>query len=84
MVLLAISLLLALVEPRWAFLAALSGAVLLWLNRDFYRFLVAKKGLRFLLAAVPLHWLYYLNCAIAFPLGHLRYWWRRVRSAAGA
>lgn len=83
-VLLVISLLLALVEPRWAFLAALSGAVLLWLNRDFYRFLVAKKGLRFLLAAVPLHWLYYLNCAIAFPLGHLRYRWRKLVSNPSA
>jgi hypothetical protein len=54
------------------------------LNRDFYRFLAAKKRLRFLLAAVPLHGLYYLNCAIAFPLGHLRYWRRRLVSNTSA
>lgn len=80
-VLLVLFLLLALVEPRWVLLAVLSGAVLLWLNRGFYRFLAAKKGLPFLLAAVPLHGLYYLNCAVAFPLGHLRYWWRRRAQA---
>jgi len=77
-VLLAACLILALVDSRWALLAGVTMAILLWLNRDFYRFLSAKKGFHFLLAAVPLHWLYYLNCALAFPLGHLRYWWRRL------
>ena len=77
-VLLLLSLLLTLIEPRWALLAVVSMAALLWLNRHFYRFLVGKKGVHFLLAAVPLHWLYYLSCAIAFPLGYLRYWWRRL------
>lgn len=80
-VLLAVSLPLALVEPRWALLAGAMTVALLWLNRDFYRFLAAKKRLRFLLAAVPLHGLYYLNCAIAFPLGHLRYRWRKLVKA---
>lgn len=77
-VLLLASLFLALVEPRWALLTGVIMAALLWLNRDFYRFLSSKRGATFLLAAVPLHWLYYLNCAIAFPLGHLRYWWRKL------
>ena len=75
-VLLLVSLVLTLVEPRWALVVLASALALLWLNREFYRFLASKKGWPFLLAAVPLHWLYYLNCAIAFPVGHLRYWWR--------
>ncbi len=81
-VLLVVCLLLLLVAPRWALATGLAvAAALLWLNRGFYGFLAAKRGFRFLLAAVPLHWLYYLNCAIAFPSGHLLYWWRRLAKA---
>ena len=80
-VLLAASLLLILVEPRWALMAGATMAALLWLNRDFYRFLSSKRGAAFLLTAVPLHWLYYLNCTIAFPVGQLRHWWRRLADA---
>jgi hypothetical protein len=77
-VLLITSLALTLVEPRWALLTVVAMLGLLWLNRDFYRFLMSKRGTAFLLAAVPLHWLYYLNCAIAYPVGHLRHWWRTL------
>lgn len=75
------SLALTLAEPRWALLAVVAMLGLLWLNRDFYRFLMSKRGAAFLLAAVPLHWLYYLNCAIAYPVGHLRHWWHRGSGA---
>jgi GT2 family glycosyltransferase len=36
------------------------------LNLDLYRFLAARKGLLFLAAAVPLHWLYYLYGSATF------------------
>lgn len=81
-VLLPASLVLMLFAPRWALLAGLALASLLWLNRDFYRFLSFKRGPAFLLVALPLHWLYYLNCAVAFPVGQLRYWWRRLATAS--
>ena len=47
---------------------------LLWINRDFYRFLARKKGYWFAARAVPLHWLYYFYSGAAFGaglLGHL-------------
>jgi GT2 family glycosyltransferase len=66
--------------------ASLMGAVLLWsgliwvsavlalsllaLNRGFYNFLLRRRGLGFLLAALPLHWLYYLYSDLAFVLGY--------------
>ena len=77
-VLLIASLTLTLVAPRWALLTVVAMLALLWLNREFYRFLKSKRGAAFLLAAVPLHWLYYLNCASAYPVGHLRHWWRTL------
>jgi glycosyltransferase involved in cell wall biosynthesis len=80
--LLALSLLLVLIEPRWGLLTAVSVALLLWLNREFYGFLASKRGWRFLLAAIPLHWLYFLDCGIAFPVGQLRYRWQRLRRVA--
>ena len=49
------------------------AALLLVLNRDFYGFLSRKRGLLFALAAVPLHWLYFLYCAVAFVGGQVRY-----------
>jgi glycosyltransferase involved in cell wall biosynthesis len=81
-VLLVASLFLALVEPLWALLAGVTMVALLWFNREFYGFLSSKRGAAFLLAAVPLHWLYYLNCAIAYPIGHLRHWWRALTQKA--
>jgi hypothetical protein len=53
-----------------ALLIALTG-----LNFGFYRFLAGRRGVGFAIAAVPLHWLYFLCCAIAFAAGtgiHLR------------
>lgn len=43
-------------------------AVLLHLNRDFYRFLMRKQGALFLLRALPLHWLYFLYSGLSFAL----------------
>ena len=40
--------------------------ILLILNHSFYRFLWHKRGLLFLVRAIPLHWFYYLYSSLAF------------------
>ncbi len=50
-----------------AWLAALGCAtVLVYLNAPLYRFLWHERGFGFMLAAIPLHWLYYLYSSAAF------------------
>jgi GT2 family glycosyltransferase len=49
---------------------------LLVLNRDFYGFLLRRRGLWFTLRAIPLHWLYYLYSAITFAVVNV---WFRLR-----
>ena len=56
---------------------AASGAVvaiagLLVLNRSFYSFLLRRRGLWFLLRALPLHWIYFLYSSAAFALAWLQ------------
>ena len=41
-------------------------SLLLHLNASFYRFLWRKRGLRFLIRILPLHWLYYVYSTITF------------------
>ena len=40
--------------------------LLVILNYHFYRFLWQKRGTRFLLCAIPLHWFYYLYSSLVF------------------
>ena len=49
-----------------------------WLNRDLYRLFHARGGLRLGLAALPLHLLYAINCAVGFGIGWLRYLRRKL------
>jgi GT2 family glycosyltransferase len=55
-------------------LVGLAAATLVALNRDFYRFLVRRRGWRFAAAAFPMHVVYYLCCgasvAVALALHH--------------
>lgn len=51
-----------------AILAVALAAVLPVLNRHFYRFLLQERGLRFTLAALPWHWLYFLYSSAALAL----------------
>jgi hypothetical protein len=41
------------------------------LNWTFYRFLAHRGGWPFAIAAIPLHWLYYLAATAGFVFGHL-------------
>jgi len=49
----------------------LAVIVLIWLNRGLYAFYYRKRGLRFALRALPMHWFFYLNNFLAFGLGTL-------------
>ena len=53
--------------PAGALLLALATI----LNFSFYRFLARTGGWSLALAALPLHWLYYLGATCGFVLGHL-------------
>lgn len=75
---------LAAAAPPALALAPLAAAVAL--NRNFYRFLAAKRGWLFLAGALPLHLLYYLYSAAAFASGvalHLLVWRWQVWTLVG-
>lgn len=41
-------------------------SAIIFLNRDLYGFFLRKRGLRFTLLAVPMHFLYYFYCGLSF------------------
>ena len=49
--------------------------LLLFLNREFYVFLAAKRGWRFALAAFPFHLLYHFYNGLSFVIGLCRWAW---------
>jgi glycosyltransferase involved in cell wall biosynthesis len=49
--------------------AAVCAVLLLLLNRKLYAFFAARRGMLFALAAIPMHWFYYLYSTLAFALG---------------
>jgi hypothetical protein len=61
------------ISTRLLPLAGLAVAILLSLNRDFYRFLTHKRGIRFTLLAMPWHWLYFLYSGFCFGVCLLWY-----------
>jgi GT2 family glycosyltransferase len=65
---------------NWALLILMS----LWisLNRPLYSFFLRRRGPAFALAAVPWHWVYFLNSAFGLLLGTLRHWSRRAFAPA--
>ncbi|MGQ9633221.1 MAG: glycosyltransferase family 2 protein [Bryobacteraceae bacterium] len=54
------------------------GALLLVLNQRFYRFLAARRGKLFALAAVPFHILYHLYNGLSLAAGIVHYSWMRL------
>lgn len=59
-----------------ALLAGSCGLLLLWLNRDLYRFFRDHRGPGFMLRAIPLHWLYYFYNGLSFAGGMLALKWK--------
>ena len=69
--LLVLSLLCAPFLPAALVLAAACALLLLLLNRKLYAFFAVQRGPLFALAAIPMHWFYYLYSTPAFALGVL-------------
>jgi len=61
-----LAILVGLYEPWALTVTGLSVASLLTLNRVFYRYLAERRGLWFVVRALPWHWLYYLYSALCF------------------
>jgi glycosyltransferase involved in cell wall biosynthesis len=70
---------LALFDRRWLWGSARAGLVLLLVNRRLYGFFLRRRGAWFALAAVAMHWLYLLYCAVAGVLAIASHWGRRQR-----
>jgi GT2 family glycosyltransferase len=54
--------------------ALLLALAVLAVNRDFYRYFVARAGMGFALRVVPLHWLYFGYCGVCVLWGTLRHY----------
>jgi len=53
--------------------ALVCAAGLLILNRQVYRFLARKRGILFMLRAIPWHWFYFFYSGLAYGIGLIRY-----------
>lgn len=78
---------LALIDDRWSWpqtgtfaltTLVVLATVLLVLNRQLYAFFARKRGWRFALQALPLHWLYYAYCGASVLLGIGALAWTRM------
>ena len=45
------------------------------MNSNFYVFLAGKRGLAFMLAAIPFHLLYHFYNGVSFIVGSARHYW---------
>ncbi len=79
---LAASLAAGLIRPLCLLVSALAAGGLLALNAPLYAFFARKRGPLFAVAAIPLHWLYYLYCGLAFAIGLARYYLVSLGTAA--
>lgn len=59
-------------------LAAAAAGLLLYLNRDVYRFFARRRGVMFAARAVPLHWLYFACCGLAVGAGLSLHLWAKM------
>ncbi|MGC8642373.1 MAG: glycosyltransferase family 2 protein [Isosphaeraceae bacterium] len=79
--------LLALLSLPWSMLGllvvALGSSVIVWLNRDFYRFLVRCRGIGFALASLPVHLVYFTCCGLSVLIA-LFPWYILSRVTPGA
>jgi hypothetical protein len=71
----------------WPFTGAMAGLSALWLsflNLDFYRYFLRRRGLWFTLRVLPLHWLYFWYCGFSAVIGTFLYFMRDRRKRAAA
>lgn len=58
-----------------SWLLTVTAVAILWLlNRDFYNYLRQKRNTRFMLQAIPWHWLYFLYSGLSFIYVILFHW----------
>ncbi len=66
----------SLIGGRWWALSFAFGGLwvflLLILNGSLYRFYYCRRGMNFMLKAIPLHWLYYFYSGLAFAIGSIK------------
>ena len=62
----------------WLWWTAAAAAALLVLNGRLYRFFLRRRGTRFTLGAISLHWLYHLYCAAAAGAAAAAHFRRRL------
>jgi glycosyltransferase involved in cell wall biosynthesis len=61
---------------RWPSAIVVAGVIILVLfaiNNSMYRFFYRKRGLRFTVQAIALHWFYFLYSGLAFAIGVVRH-----------
>jgi GT2 family glycosyltransferase len=75
--LLCICLLGFLLSPLLLIPSPLLVVLILWLNRDLYRFFSHNRGVLFALKVIPWHWFYFFYSGIAFLIGIVRYRYRK-------
>ena len=56
-------------------LAGLVAVVVTLMNLDFYRYLGQRRGPGFVIRVLPVHWLYFLYCGVAFGAGTFLHYW---------
>ena len=68
----------------WALaLAGICISALIYLNRSFYSFLARKEGAAFAIAAIPLHFFYFLAASFGYAAGLCLHRWHNLRSSSG-
>jgi GT2 family glycosyltransferase len=68
----------------WALaIAGICVGALIFLNRSFYSFLARKEGAAFAIAAIPLHFFYFLAASFGYAAGLCLHRWHNFRSASG-
>jgi glycosyltransferase involved in cell wall biosynthesis len=72
----------ALVRPELLGVVAACLALVVLLNRGFYRFLVARRGWGFAVGSVALHYLYYCCCGVSVLIA-LTLWYLSVGRGTG-
>lgn len=67
----------------WALaVAGICITTLIFLNRSFYSFLVRKVGVAFAIAAIPLHFFYFLAATFGYAAGLCLHRWHTFRRAS--
>ncbi len=73
----------ALARPGAAWVALALLALVVWWNRDLYRFYGRVRGTAFAIGVLPLHGLYFLYCGVAAGLGWLAHQRERTKTTLG-